>query len=234
MGGPPNLGQPSDKQAAGMVFSTMDQDYPKYPVASGGVGTSSAFPTQTDRWQGYEEIDVPERERGWMPKQRTTLETQRRARQKKNQHDVVVGSKVGRRSASVDSPMRCWQLALSPPDSVLFAADAQWLKDGPAEPRNRVGPLKPHTVMVTARKKEPTPIEPRFVQSTDENWGGDVHYEDGSGSGMGGFISRTASLDYGSFTLPQKSRKGATTGLLVPYAAPGHLTICYSSPLPTC
>ena len=95
-GGPPNLGLSSDKQAAGMPFSTMDQNFPKYALASDGVGGSSAFPTQEDRWSGYEEIDVPERERGWMPRQRTTLDTQRRARQKKNQHNVVVGSKVRR------------------------------------------------------------------------------------------------------------------------------------------
>lgn len=95
-GGPPNLGLSSDKQAAGMPFSTMDQNFPKYALASDGVGGSSAFPTQEDRWSGYEEIDVPERERGWMPRQRTTLDTQRRARQKKNQHNVFVGSKVRR------------------------------------------------------------------------------------------------------------------------------------------
>ena len=93
-GGPPNLGRSSDKQGAGMPFSTMDQNFPKYAMASDGVGGSSAFPTQQDRWSGYEEIDVPERERGWMPRQRSTLDTQRRARQKKNQHNVVVGSKV--------------------------------------------------------------------------------------------------------------------------------------------
>ncbi len=85
--------------------------------------------------------------------------------------------------------------------------------------------------MVTARKKEPEPIEPRFVQPTDELWGEDVHYEDGSGSGMGGLISQTANLDYGSFTLPQKSRKGASTGLLVPYAAQGRRTLWRSPPL---
>eukprot|EP01046_Picozoa_sp_COSAG06_P084076 COSAG06_NODE_30923_length_530_cov_0.649652_1_plen_99_part_00 len=61
--------------------------------------------------------------------------------------------------------------------------------------------------MVTARKKEPTPIEPRFGEPTDDQWGEEVHYKDGSGSGMAEVISRTANLDYGSFTLPQKSRK---------------------------
>ena len=105
-GGPPNIGRSSDKQAAGMPFSTMEQTYPKYSQASGGVGGSSAFPTQKDRWSGYEEIDVPERERGWMPRQRTTLDTQRRARQKKNQHDVVVGSKVRCCATAVGSPAR--------------------------------------------------------------------------------------------------------------------------------
>ena len=74
--------------------------------------------------------------------------------------------------------------------------------------------------MVTARKKEPTPIEPRFGEPTDDQWGEEVHYKDGSGSGMAEVISRTANLDYGSFTLPQKSRKGASTGLLVPYDSP--------------
>ena len=99
-GGPPNIGRSSDKQHAGAVFSTMDQTYPKFEQASGGVGGSSAFPLQTDRWSGYEEIDVPEMERGWMPRQRTGFETQRRARQKKNQHDVVVGSKVAAECAA--------------------------------------------------------------------------------------------------------------------------------------
>lgn len=54
------------------------------------------------------------------------------------------------------------------------------------------------------------------MRPTEDMWGEDVHYEDGSGAGMGGLISRTANLDYGSFTLPQKSRKGASTGLLMP------------------
>ena len=59
--------------------------------------------------------------------------------------------------------------------------------------------------MTTALKKELESIEPRFVQPTDELWGEDVHYEDGSGSGMGGLISRTANLDYGSFVASEES-----------------------------
>lgn len=190
-GGPLMIGRASDKQQAGIPFSTMDPTYPKFPQQSGGAGTYASFGGGAkDRWGGYDKLDVPEMERGWMPKQRTggTLhlgsgqETQRRARQKKNSLDVVVGSR--------------------------------WLQNGPGEPRNRIGPLKPHYVMVTARKKDPIPIEPRFGKPSQDLWGDDVHHADGSGAEMGGLISRTANLDYGSFTLPQKSRKGASTGLI--------------------
>jgi len=171
---------------AGMPFSTLDGDWPRDPKASGGVGeqgcTFANAGSELDRWKGFPETREAGVERGWMPKQRAGFVTQRKARQKKDQHGATVG--------------------------------ARWIRDGAADNRNRIGPLKPHYMLVTERGRRPS-IEARFTGYERLQ---DPHSEDGSGYKMPEMVSRTGNLDYGSFTLPAKSEMGKSTGLPVPLA----------------
>ena len=94
------------------------------------------------------------------------------------------------------------------------AADAPWIAAGAADERNRLGPLKPHDLLVTARE-DVTPIPPVFEDT--------VHRADGSRRTLDfypgpytndGLVGQTNNLDYGSFSLPERNGMGST-GLIM-------------------
>jgi hypothetical protein len=89
------------------------------------------------------------------------------------------------------------------------AADAPWIAAGAADERNRLGPLKPHDVLVTARG-DITPIPPAFE---DTGHGAGALYPGPYTND--GLVAQTNSLDYGSFSLPERNGL-SSTGLIVP------------------
>jgi hypothetical protein len=122
---------------------------------------------------------------------------------------------AGYQALSDPSASRGWMPSMRCGEGDQARAKAQhagWVASGPAEARNRLGPLKPHLALVTPRAKR-SPHEPSFEQTYALGTAAQVSWAPHSPDGL---VSQTANLDYGSFSLPERGGGHAGTGLVVP------------------